>query len=49
MSGGQHEIPPERVWLPVWDLPSALEALEFLIDYILRFDGTPFPSDHDEV
>ena len=23
-------LPPGRVWLPVWDLPSALAALELL-------------------
>lgn len=44
-----NELPPERVWLPVWDLPSALQALAFLIDYVLKFDGEAVPTDHDEV
>lgn len=30
MKGSEHELPADRVWLPVSDLASALSAWEFL-------------------
>lgn len=38
-------LPPGRVWLPVKDLPSALQALELLIAHILQC--SPFVEEPD--
>ena len=49
MNSENTQIPPEHIWIPVWDMPSAIKGLEFLLDYILQFDGSSIIHDHDEV
>jgi len=39
MSTNERAIPPEHIWLPVWDLSSAIQCLEFLFEYISQYDG----------
>ncbi len=42
-------IPPGHIWLPVCDFPSALLALEILLDYIRTAEPTSDAPDYDEV
>ena len=49
MNEENRQIPPEHIWIPVWDLSSAIEGLKFLLDYILEFGHITIPSDFDEV
>ena len=44
-----NQIPPERIWIPVWDLHSAMQALEFLMEYVLQFDDDASLSEQDKI
>lgn len=49
MSDELQSLPPGRVWLPVYDLPSALQALELLRAHCVYFAAAESSSDHDEI
>lgn len=40
MNSDEHSIPPEHIWIPVWDLTSAMNGLALLLKYILEYDKT---------
>ena len=42
-------IPPERIWIKVWDLPSALLALNLLLAYIRNQSRPNEQHDVDQV
>lgn len=42
-------IPPGHIWIEVYDFPSALQALELLIEYILLSNTSQYPNDGDNV
>ena len=44
-----NDVPPGQFWIPVWDLPSALLALDLLIGYIRNYAGSNETPDQDNV
>ena len=42
-------IPPGKVWLPVRDLTSAMQAWEILFQHLISFDSPIEPFDADEL
>ena len=49
MTGEYSFVPPGQLWLPVWDLSSALDALNDLLDYIKCYDGNYYAASTDEI
>ena len=45
----QNQIPPNHIWISVYDLPSAISALNLLLEYIRNFVGDQGSSDADEI
>lgn len=42
-------LPPGQFWIPVWDLHSALIALDLLMEYIRNYAGSNESPDQDIV
>lgn len=49
MNSNFPDIPPDRLWIRVLDLPSAISALNVLLTYILEYKGSTEDCDFDEV
>lgn len=50
MNTEDYSVPPEHVWIPVWDMTSAIQGLNVLLEYILHYDETiQYYQDNDSV